>query len=113
MENQEMQFNNSMQVLNLYMIKNKTTGIHSFLYQSNGNDKQVCFEIVNYFGSVFKKLKQKDKTTFLKSLHDSEIVKIGSVDILSGAFTNDYNVLVDLQDVVLDTKEKEKENVKE
>lgn len=111
MENQELQFNNSMQVLNLYMIKNKTTGIHSFLYQSNGDDKRVCLEIINYFGSVFKSLKQKDKATFMKSLHDSEIVKIGSVDILSGAFTNDYNVLADLQDVVLDKKEKEKKDV--
>lgn len=106
---QDVQFNNSMMSLNLYMVKDKTTGIHSFLYQSNGNDKQVCLEVLNYFGDVFKKLKQKDRVKFMESLHNSELVKIGSIDVLSGAFATDYNILADFKDVVYEKKEKEKE----
>lgn len=108
MESEKFNINESMQQLGLYMIKDKTTGLHSFLYQSMSSEKDVCNEILNYFGSVFSTLKKAQKPKFLQSLHNSYIVKVGKVDIVSGLLLPDYIVLADLNDVVL--KDKGEEN---
>lgn len=114
MQNENEKFNNeSLQKFNLYMIKDKETGIHSLLYQTASDDRNACNEILNYLGSVFKGIKNKSsKVKFMEKLHDSYIVKVGSVDILTGLLVPDYNVLADLRDVEVKKKEEKDENGK-
>lgn len=114
MQNENEKFNNeSLQKLNLYMIKDKTTGLHSLLYQSRSEDKVSIVEIVNYLGSVFKGIKNKSsKVKFMEKLHDSFIVKVGTLDIVTGLLIPDYNVLADLREVEIKKKEEKEEDVK-
>lgn len=112
-ENEKFNSNESLQKLNLYMIKDKETGIHSLLYQSTSDDRTSCNEILSYLGSVFKTIKNKaSKVKFMQSLHNSYIVKVGSVDIVTGLLVPDYNVLADLRDVEIKKKEEKEEDVK-
>lgn len=113
MENEKLNNNESMQKFNLYMIKDKTTGVHSLLYQSYSDDRLSCNEILNYLGSVFKKVPKASKSKFMQSLHNSCIVKVASVDVVTGVVIPDYVLLADLRDVKINDEKENKENGKQ
>lgn len=112
-ENEQLNSNESLQKQGLYMIKDKTTGLHSLLYQSFSEDRTACQEIINYLGYTFKSLKKAQKQKFLQSMHNSVIVKVGYIDILTGSLVPEYNFLIDLRDIEVSKEEKKEKEEKE
>ena len=112
MQNEVKEVNESLQKTGLYMVKDKTTGLHSFLYQGLYGDKSACQEIINYFGKIFKSLKKAQKVKFMQSLHNSVFVKVGTLDLVTGELVPDYTFLVDFNEVILKDKEEKNESEK-
>lgn len=87
-----------MMSLNLYaLMDTETEYLHSF--STSSNDKEVCEMYVNMLGSSYDSIKdEKEKSMFLSNVRKCNIVRVGSIDLLTHELTNDFNALVFLKD---------------
>lgn len=87
-----------MMTLNLYALMDiESELLHSF--STSSNDKEVCEMYVKMLSSSFDSLKDdKEKSMFLSNVRKCNIVRVGSIDLLTHDLTNDFNVLVFLKD---------------
>lgn len=87
-----------MMSLNLYALMDVDSEmLHSF--STSSNDKEVCEMYVKMFTSSFDSIKdEKEKSVFLTNVRKCNIVKVGSINLITHEITNDFNALVFLRD---------------
>ncbi len=87
-----------MMSLNLYaLMDTESELLHSF--STSSNDKEVCEMYVKMLGSSYDSIKdEKEKSMFLSNVRKCNIVRVGSIDLLTHELTNDFNALVFLKD---------------
>lgn len=107
---QENQFNNN--VLKLYGLQDKLTGITT-MFMTAYNDKAALDSYLQYINDIFKSLKsEKERTKFLKAVHQSQCVRVCSIDVTVPTTENDYQNLADFKDIVLDMNNDRKKEKK-
>lgn len=91
--------------LNLYaLMDTESELLHSF--STSSNDKEVCEMYVKMLGSSYDSIKdEKEKSMFLSNVRKCNIVRVGSVDLLTHELTNDFNALVFLKDFMKEIKD--------
>lgn len=87
-----------MMSLNLYALMDVDSEmLHSF--STSSNDKEICEMYVKMLTSSFDSIKdEKEKTVFLTNVRNCNIVKVGSINLITHELTNDFNALVFLRD---------------
>lgn len=101
------QFNNSSN-LHLFGLQDKKTNITT-MFMTAYQDKAAIDSYFQYINDIFNELKtEKERVKFLKAVHGSSIVRIADIDVLEPSTTNNFAVLVDLKDLVVDTNKNEK-----
>ena len=99
------QFDNSVK---LYSLRDKNTGICS-MYMTSRSDKACIDSYISYINDIFKSLKkEKERVQFLKAVHGSDIVRICKIDEVNASTENDFQLLVDLNGLEVNTEKKEK-----
>ena len=99
------QFDNSVK---LYSLRDKNTGICS-MYMTSRSDKACIDSYFNYINEIFQSLKKEnERVQFLKAVHGSDIVRICKIDEVNATTENDFQLLVDLKDLVVNNDKKEK-----
>lgn len=87
-----------MMSLNLYaLMDTESELLHSF--STSSNDKEVCEMYVKMLGFSYDSIKdEKEKSMFLSNVRKCNIVRVGSIDLLTHDLTNDFNALAFLKD---------------
>ena len=99
------QFDNSVK---LYSLRDKNTGICS-MYMASRSDKACIDSYFKYINEIFQSLKKEnERVQFLKAVHGSDIVRICKIDEVNATTENDFQLLVDLKDLVVNNDKKEK-----
>ena len=87
-----------MMSLNLYALMDSDSQLlHSF--STSSNDKEVCEMYVKMLSSSYDSIKEEnEKVKFLSNVRNCNIVRVGSIDLLTHELTNDFSALVFLRD---------------
>ena len=92
--------------LKLYGLQDKLTGITT-MFMTAYNDKAALDSYVGYTNDIFKNLKsEKERTKFLKAVHNAQAVRVCSIDVIGPSCKNDFAVLADFKDLVFSKEEK-------
>ncbi len=96
-----------MMSLNLYALMDvESELLHSF--STSSNDKEVCEMYVKMLSSSYDSIKdEKEKAVFLTNVRKCNIVKVGSINLLTHELTNDFNSLVFLRDFMKEENKNE------
>lgn len=93
--------------LNLYALMDSDSELlHSF--STSSNDKEVCEMYVKMLSSSYDSIKEEtEKIKFLDNVRKCNIVRVGSINLLTHELTNDFNALVFLKDFMKEDNKNE------
>ena len=95
-----------MMSLNIYALEEQETHVLTSFWVSPG-DKEASTYMLDNLEKIYNEVPEKERDSFLNRIRKANIVRVGSINLLSHELNSDFCCLVNLQDF---RKEVNKEN---
>lgn len=97
-----------MENLKFYTLRSKEGLCHPYFITST-DDKDACKLLVDMLTKSVNQIQNpQEKLNMLEQLRECEFVKVGYCDLTTAKLTEDYNVLLDLRDFMIEVKKDDK-----
>ena len=86
-----------MMTLNIYALEEQETHVLTSFWVSPG-DKEAAIYMLDNLEKICNDIPEKERDGFLNRIRKANIVRVGSIDLLSHDLKSDFCCLVNLQD---------------